>query len=664
MLEAILEAPDSYPPHLHRHLLQLYLVKHREPPTDERERRRAVFEYLTRAQRDTTRRLRIHLSPPLEAWLRGDDERAVGWGPVPRIGGLIHQFSRDIRKRYDLAVERDYKEFACFVAFTLRDALRWPDSTVCESFHPVLWEPAPGISSVSRIGVTRAMNYIRRKASGARDLDLGKIADYSRLLLRILSDVDEGKLPPDALSPIQYEYLSRPVDLKRSKLRLTGLLHHLVVERGMVSEAQLAQPNVVAMVQGELPRLLQRLRLPRPLREAHGMSVPAIELRVPPAAPESRVTVVGPLSSGSGLGAAARACADAFQAAGYPVDVLNHVAGWGRTDENAGAGLVDRVRGDINVVHFNPDVLFENLSRCGIDQFRGRYNIGFGFWETSRACLAHRLGLDFLDELWVSSEYCRELFQAATDKPVLLMRTPIPRLGDLGWASRACFGLPEDAFTFVFTFDGASRITRKNPMAVIRAFRRAFPSDDGVRLVIKTQNTHQLSMADERSYAEIRRVTRRDRRIVIIDESFSSNEVHGLISVSDCYVSLHRSEGFGFGMAEAMMLRVPVIATAYSGNVDFTSEATAYSVRHRLVPVPPQDFVYRDDGQEWADPDVDHAAERMLEVRSDPAGRAARVEAAAAFVEAEYDPRAIGAAYRARIEEIRTGRGAAPAIAA
>lgn len=655
MLDSVLTAPDSFPSHLHRHILQLYVVKHRRAPVSETEQRRAVYEYLTRTQHDKSGDVRIHLSAELATWLKEADEQIRGWGPLPRLAGLVHQFSRDLRKRYDLGVERDYKEFACYLTLTVAGVLRWPEEIIDDGLRAVLWEPAPGVPSRSRVGVTRALNYVRRKASSAQRLDLCKIAEFSQLLLRVLSDIDEGKLPSYVLSPDQYDYLSRPVKLKQPRLRLTGLLHHLTVERGLVTEKDFARTEVADAVNRELPKLLARLRLPLRLREAHGIRlapVTPIAAAVDRAEPAPMVTIVGPLSHGSGLGAAARACAEAFKAAGFPVEVLNHVAGWGRTDEDEGSGVVQRVRGDINIIHFNPDVIIENLSRCGLEQFEGRYNIGFAFWETSQASLAHRLGIALLDEVWVSSEYCRELFQKITDRPVVVVRTPVPKFGDLSWATRAYFGIPDDKFSFVFTFDGASRVTRKNPVAAVQAFQQAFPADDGVALIIKTQNTDQLSSSDERLYAEIRRRAKQDRRIVVIDESFSSNEVHGLISVCDCYVSLHRSEGFGFGMAEAMKLRVPVIATAYSGNVDFTTEQTAYPVRYRVIPVPKHDFVYEEAGQEWAEPDVDHAAMRMLEVRTDP-DRQQRIQRAFELIHALYDENVVGQTYRERIDTIR-----------
>ncbi len=257
-----------------------------------------------------------------------------------------------------------------------------------------------------------------------------------------------------------------------------------------------------------------------------------------------------------------------------------------------------------------------------------------------------------MDEIWVSTEYCRRIFEQVTDKPVVVARVPVAEMGDLSWASRGYFGLREEPFTYLYTFDGASRLTRKNPLAAVRAFRAAFPGQDDVQLVLKLQNTEWLTPADERIFAELRRASREDRRIVLVNESFSSREVHGLISVADCYVALHRSEGFGYGMAEAMKLRVPVIATGYSGNADFTTEATAYPVRHRLVPVTAAEFVYDEPGQEWAEPDVDHAAERMLEV-FEGRDREAKVKRAHDLVERVYGEAAVGAVYRERIESVR-----------
>lgn len=667
MFDQILAPCAPFPPHLHRHLLQCYTFRYRRAPATEKEQRRAVHEYLTRTRRDPSGAMRVHVHDALAAWLHGEDEQVAGWGPVPRLAAILYQFNPDLRRKYDLRTERDYKAFLCTIALSLQGALRWPETVLGEFVHRVLWEDAPGVVSPSRVGVTRAFAHLARHADGRRG-SLTRFEDYSALLLRVLADVDQGRLPACALSPAQLDYLARPVALPRSRVRLTGLMHHLVVERGMVREPDLARAEVAEQLGRQFPSLLARMKLPAVLREAHGVraAAPAV---VAPASPDERapvVTVVGPLTHGSGLGAATRACVAAFEAAAIPVEVLNLKAAWGSNDEGQGTGLVSRVRGDVNVIHFNPDVLIENLSGFGLEQFAGRYNIGVFWWETSRACFAHRLGIGLLDEVWVATPYLRDVFQAVTDRPVHVVRTPVPRIADVGWASRAYFELPEDPFTFVYTFDGASRFTRKHPLGAVEAFQRAFPGDDGVRLVLKTQNTGALAPLDQRLYAEIRRRAAADRRLLVIDENFASHEVHALISVCDCYVGLQRSEGFGFGMAEAMKLRVPVIATADSGNAVFTTEETAYPVRFTRVPVPAEAFVYDEAGQEWAEPDLDHAAERMREVRVDPR-RGERVARAHALMTNEYSEAAVGRLYRERLEAIRArlaGARLAPARAA
>lgn len=656
MIDEVLNADPQFPDHLHRHIVQNYLIKHRRPPRNEAERRRAVAEYLVRGSKDRTGLTRVLVSDALAAWLCAPDENTRGFGPVTRLAAIVHQFHTDLRKNYDLGAERDYKEFACFLALTLVSKLQWPESIIGSPLREVLWESAPGVKFEARVGLNRAMQFVRRNADSLRALDLEKPEDASRLLLSLLTDISEGKLPSYVLSPAQYADLAGRPPARKAGLQLTGLLHHLIVERGRVSERELDRPQFAAQVQAKIPVLLANLRLPGPIRDAHAKWLrPAVE--VPEDAPaEPVVTVFGPLGHGSGLGAATRACVAALMSANVKVEVLQLKTAWGRNNESSAAPIVARARGDINILHFNPDVLIENLSRFGLEQFEGRYNIGHFYWETSRATLAHRLGASLVDEVWVSTEYCRRIFQEVTDKPVFVARVPVAEMGDLSWASLRWFGLPERGFTFLYTFDGASRLTRKNPLAAVRAFLRAFPSREDVQLVLKLQNTNWLTPADEKLFAELRRCARKDRRIVLVNESFSSREVHGLIASSDCYVALHRSEGFGYGMAEAMKLRVPVIATGYSGNEDFTTEATAYPVRHTLVPVSAEDFVYDEPGQFWAEPDVEHAAERMLEV-FEGRDREAKVERARALIQQVYGEASVGAVYRERIEAVRAQRG-------
>jgi glycosyltransferase involved in cell wall biosynthesis len=167
----------------------------------------------------------------------------------------------------------------------------------------------------------------------------------------------------------------------------------------------------------------------------------------------------------------------------------------------------------------------------------------------------------------------------------------------------------DTAFNFLFYLDFSSYVQRKNPQAVIEAFLSAFPDaseNNQVGLIIKSIGGNQKPDILE----AVQSIASRDSRILIIDETLPKAEMNGLISESSCFVSLHRSEGFGRGLAEAMWYGLPVIGTAYSGNLDFMFNDNSYLVNYSLIKVNEGEYVYPS-GAYWADPDIDHAAKLM-----------------------------------------------------
>ena len=181
---------------------------------------------------------------------------------------------------------------------------------------------------------------------------------------------------------------------------------------------------------------------------------------------------------------------------------------------------------------------------------------------------------------------------------------------------RSYFGLPEDAFIFLTTFDSFSFIERKNPLGVIKAFREAFPPDkQDVVLVVKTQNRFKVDGAHQKKiWAQIAQHASADPRIIVINETFNYRELLAFKQLCNCYVSLHRSEGYGFGLIEAMQLGVPVIATAYSGNMDFCSDATCYLVEYDLIVPQPHEYIFVERDSQWAEPRTQSAAAHMQAV--------------------------------------------------
>ncbi len=207
----------------------------------------------------------------------------------------------------------------------------------------------------------------------------------------------------------------------------------------------------------------------------------------------------------------------------------------------------------------------------------------------------------------------RRAIAAATDKPVFASPLPVlvpevsPEIG------RKNLGLPEDGYLFLFCFDLHSVVERKNPVGVIEAFRRAFSPGEGPTMVVKTVNGNSREMDLEMvRYAAAGRPD-----VIVMDRQLRRTELGSLMASADCYVSLHRSEGFGLTMAESMALGKPVIATGYSGNLDFMTDENSFLVPFSWTRVPPGADPYPA-GSRWAEPDLDAAAAIMRTVVESP----------------------------------------------
>jgi glycosyltransferase involved in cell wall biosynthesis len=305
-------------------------------------------------------------------------------------------------------------------------------------------------------------------------------------------------------------------------------------------------------------------------------------------------------------------------------------------------------RYQVNVIEIAADqvpLLFREIGRWKVAH---SYNILRTYWELPRAPFEWKMTLKGVQEIWVPNRFVENAFREIFNGPINIIRPCVEV--DIGEAfDRDRFGMEEGRFYFVFSFDYHSHPTRKNPVGVVSAFQSAFPNrSENVGLVIKSTG------APDR-YSEIKATildaAANDLRIKIIDSMFSRDEMLSLINQADCYVSLHRSEGFGLGMAEAMALGKPVIATDYSGNTDFLSERTGFPVSFTLRPVQDGEYVFSD-GQSWAEPNVASATDAMRQVFRDPAEREVRAASGKAFVEAHYGRTNVGRIAARRLQEI------------
>jgi glycosyltransferase involved in cell wall biosynthesis len=315
-----------------------------------------------------------------------------------------------------------------------------------------------------------------------------------------------------------------------------------------------------------------------------------------------------------GLAEGARLYAKALLAEGYPVAIhdIAIVIPHEMDDTSLDLHLREETPYDINLIFVNPDYLDEAIANIGRERLRGRYTIGCWFWELEVFPEEWLPALQHVDEIMVSTSFIEKAVKRVTEKPVWHVPLPVCEVHDSG-LTRSDFGLDNDAFVFLNSFDFNSFLVRKNPLAVIEAFRRAFADDlSEVRLLIKSSNGHRYPA----ELQELLNAAAADRRIIVRDDVIDRGHVQALQRCVDAYVSLHRAEGFGLGLAECMRLGKPVVATAWSGNMDFMTSDNSCLVDYQLVPVGDGEY-FQHAGQRWAEPSIVHAAEQMRRLVED-----------------------------------------------
>ena len=358
------------------------------------------------------------------------------------------------------------------------------------------------------------------------------------------------------------------------------------------------------------------------------------------------VNLVGWFRGELGIGESVRCMAKACDAVGLPaalvelkLNCLNR-----NRDTTYAARLQTANPHPVNIFHLDPPVAQDIDHHHGRAFRADRYNIAYWAWELPEFpdgwVSKHR----YFDEIWCPSEFARAAIAAKVPKPVLAMPHaidfPVPR-GDF----RGKFGLPERTFLFLFIYDFNSTQERKNPGAVIRAFRRAFPSGGPAGLVIKSHNPERDPAACAALEAELAGVP----GARLITRTLARTEISELQQACDCFVSLHRAEGFGLNVAEAMFLGKPVIATDWSGTAEFVNSTNGCPVKFQLVTLDRDYGPYRR-GQVWADADIDHAVHWMRLLAEDGALRERLGAQAAADIRQRFSPVAIGQRYLRRLE--------------
>jgi hypothetical protein len=385
------------------------------------------------------------------------------------------------------------------------------------------------------------------------------------------------------------------------------------------------------------------------LREAFGRpDVRGLYLDEAPAAAPAKpvfvvtggVNVVGHLHARLGIGEDVRCAAAALTAAAVPHVLIEAPTGAdiGTEPHAFSSPITETPVHSTNLLFLSAWETFRYFCLNGSALWRGRKTICVWPWELPQWPVA----LDFVtllaDEIWAISSFARGAYELRAPVPVVHMPSAVIAQAA---PDRNAYGLPDDAFVFICFFDGNSSFARKNPSAAIAAFRAAFPLDDfSVRLIVKAMRAGASSQA----WSDLQASACDDSRIAFVDEEWSRDETLGLLASCDALVSLHRAEGFGRPIAEAVLLRRPVVATKWSGNLDFRDAGLQFHVEAELRPVPAGAYPWGD-GQLWAEPDLAAAAEALR--------AAARLKPGAAPPAGPvFDPATVGARYRARLEAL------------
>lgn len=362
---------------------------------------------------------------------------------------------------------------------------------------------------------------------------------------------------------------------------------------------------------------------------------------------ELGVNLIGDVKAEIGLGQSVRLIANELNLSKYPFTVYDFELGDNvrRQDLTWAHKIAKDYPYAVNLFHINFSEV--GLAYMYLDPaiWEDRYNIGFWVWELEEFPKKHIEALKFFDEIWTPSEFASNSIRKITSKPVKTIPYHVTVECDDKY-DRKHFGLPEDAFLYLAMFDTNSTMSRKNPIGAIDAFKNAFDKKDkSVGLVVKMNNPKQESI----DYLES--ILDGYENVYYISKVMDKEEIYSLIKNVDVFVSLHRSEGFGLVMAEAMLLKTACIATNWSSNIEFMNDEIACMLPYTMTEIKVTDGCYEKGGI-WADPDVDVAAKYMKKLKEDTVFYNTMIEKAYESISVQLGGERIASMIENRLEEI------------
>ncbi len=501
-------------------------------------------------------------------------------------------------------------------------------------------ETAPGAPQFQSARITRLLHKIWTERP-----DLQQAFDLN-------AEAGQQGLVGWAVSALQREY-----QLDSNVYPLNGLGEGGAEDGPAVSESPIADLSRSVLAHADALRPLYR-HLPRRWRErakvALTRSAYAAQGVAHAPAPRAGAALIGYARGELGMGEHVRMTAAALECHQVPMGIVNITESVvARQEDRRFDHLLDeRANFRANIFHVNADQMPVVTARLGDHFLSGKKNIAYPAWELSGFPDEWIENLAPMQELWAPSRFIAEALAQKLTQPVVHMTLAVEIAKGYERWRRADFGIPDDAFVFMFHFDLASYASRKNPEGVINAFLSAFGGDragGGLQpmLLMKVLSSDRFPDAFKTLQARAS-----DRRIVIVSETMTADRMHGLMNASDVFVSLHRSEGFGRGPAEAMRLGKAVIATGYSGNLDYMTRDNSFLVPYSMRRVEVGQYPFGE-GQHWAEPDVDAAADLMRMLYENPAMAQRVGQIAATHMNEHHSAAAAGLRLKRRLNDLR-----------
>jgi len=329
------------------------------------------------------------------------------------------------------------------------------------------------------------------------------------------------------------------------------------------------------------------------------------------------LVVCGLLSSSTGFGWAARETVRAIENTGISaqstdLSSLVFAEDLPNADRKESSAILVHGKATLLFYAMPPQIpyFFYRLGKQAIDQ---KHVIGCMVWELPDVPDSWKMGLNFVHQVWCPSAFSANAFKKITSQPVNVVPYPVER-PETVTSNRAHFGIPSGAFTVLIAIHLSSGLARKNPVASIRAFKTAFGRSETAHLIVKVSqgNAHPDRLSQIQS--EIADVP----NIQLFQETLSNEDYWSFLASTDAILSLHRSEGFGLVLAQAMAISKPVVATNWSANAEYMDVENSMPVEYKLIPVHDPDGEFSEDGQEWAEPNEAHAAQCLVQLANSP----------------------------------------------